>query len=48
MTEYTHDELLTLFLLAAEMMASDGIISPTEYKTYIANMSKWLAEELDN
>jgi hypothetical protein len=45
--EYTHAERVELFEKAIEGMAQDGILSSTEVKDYLKNISKWLLEEFE-
>jgi hypothetical protein len=46
MLEYTPEELSDLFLKAIALMASDGVISPAQYRDYVKNINKWLNQEL--
>ena len=46
--EYTKEERDRLFGLAIGNMVMDGLISPKEYREYLSNIRKWLAEELDS
>lgn len=48
MLEFSHDELVVMFSKEIERQAQTGILSPTEAKDYLKNISKWILESLEN
>lgn len=46
--EYEKDELLEMFVMAICEMSDRGVLSPRDTKEYLANIQKWLIEELEN
>lgn len=48
LSEYTKDEREQMFRDAIAELGVLGAISPSEFKEYLSNIGKWLAEELDN
>lgn len=48
LSEYTKDEREQMFRDAIAELGVLGAISPSEFKEYLTNIGKWLAEELDN